>query len=532
VKLTDILPSGLTWAIIGDTATCSPASPVSGGQTLTCNFGTMAQGTSKTITLSASTTGIQYTSPTLPTSVGHECLTISNTTTVTSTSDTNSINNSSGPVNISIDCQPNVSVSKKTSDSTIAPGETANYSITVIAGGTGSSTNVVLTDVLPSGFTWAVGGANASACTPASTVAGGATLTCNFGTLAQGATRTIALEATVTATSCFATISNTAKVTADVDTYTANNVSGPVKIEVKCPDVKVVKTTTTPTVTAGGTARYSIAVTAGGTSTANNVVLTDALPSGLKWTIAGPDAGKCSPSTPANGGTTLTCQFGDLSPGSTRTITLAATTSPANCPSISNTANVSAVVDNETDNNSSGPVVITLNGCSGVVRGKTKGFWGNQNGHGVLDPGGDGRLDTAVSIGGPSRGFTVTTIAQSDKVLRNDACEAGSPTIFSPCTFSAGLQTNTLEVLAAQTLALTYNIGKVNGYNGQTMSVLGCGAKVTSGLTTLGLSSSSTVNQVLTVANALISNSKSGGTTTQTQAGDMNALLGNCVNQE
>ena len=64
------------------------------------------------------------------------------------------------------------------------------------------------------------------------------------------------------------------------------------------------------------------------------------------------------------------------------------------------------------------------------------------------------------------------------------------------------------------------------------MSVLGCGAKVTGALTALGLTSSSPVNQVLTVANALISNSKSGGATTQTQAGDMNALLGDCVNQE
>jgi hypothetical protein len=149
----------------------------------------------------------------------------------------------------------------------------------------------------------------------------------------------------------------------------------------------------------------ALPVTAGGTSTANNVVLTDALPSGLKWTIAGPDdAGKCSPSTPVNGGMTLTCQFGDLSPGSTRTITLAATASPANCPSISNTANVSAVVDNETGNNSSGPVVITLNGCSGVVRGKTKGFWGNKNGHGVLDPGGDGRLDRPSASVRPREG--------------------------------------------------------------------------------------------------------------------------------
>ena len=48
---------------------------------------------------------------------------------------------------------------------------------------------------------------------------------------------------------------------------------------------------------------------------------------------------------------------------------------------------------------------------------------------------------------------------------------------------------NVVEVLPAQTVAPTYNIGKINGYNGQTMSVLGCGAKVTSALTALGLTS-------------------------------------------
>jgi hypothetical protein len=126
----------------------------------------------------------------------------------------------------------------------------------------------------------------------------------------------------------------------------------------------------------------------------------------------------------------------------------------------------------------------------------------------------------------------VTTVAQSDKILRNDACTSGSPTIFSPCTFSTGLQENTLANLASQTLALTYNVAKINSYSGQTMATLGCTASVSSALSALGLSGTSTVNQVLTVANTLINNSKSGGTTTQTQAGDMNGLLGGCVNQE
>src|SRR5215471_849931 len=169
-----------------------------------------------------------------------------------------------------------------------------------------------------------------------------------------------------------------------------------------------------------------------------------------------------------------------------------------------------------------------------VVRGKTQGFWHNPNGHAILDMNNDGNLDTPVDIGGATRGFHVTTIAESDKILPpNSACVAGSPVIFpTPCSLSTGLNLGSLEVLAGQTLALTYNIGKIAGYSGQTLSALGCTPQITAPLTALGITASSTVNQVLTVANNLINGSTSGGSTTQAQAGAMNALLGNCVNKE
>lgn len=79
---------------------------------------------------------------------------------------------------------------------------------------------------------------------------------------------------------------------------------------------------------------------------------------------------------------------------------------------------------------------------------------------------------------------------------------------------------------------MTYNIGKISGYSGQTVAALSCQAYITSPLSALGLSSSSTVNQVLAVANGLIGQSfKPGGTATQAQEGAMNALLG-CMNRE
>jgi hypothetical protein len=82
-------------------------------------------------------------------------------------------------------------------------------------------------------------------------------------------------------------------------------------------------------------------------------------------------------------------------------------------------------------------------------------------------------------------------------------------------------------VLAAQTLALTYNINNISGFSSNTIGSLGCTAP--SGL---GLTSSSTMSQVLVVANSLIDGSTSAGTTTQAQAGAMNSLLGGCINIE
>ena len=60
------------------------------------------------------------------------------------------------------------------------------------------------------------------------------------------------------------------------------------------------------------------------------------------------------------GGTTLTCTFGTMAQEATKTITLTAPTSSANCPAINNTARVSADTDTNSSNNTSGPVTITV----------------------------------------------------------------------------------------------------------------------------------------------------------------------------
>ena len=59
-------------------------------------------------------------------------------------------------------------------------------------------------------------------------------------------------------------------------------------------DVSIVKSTDTPNIIAGGTARYTIALTSNGPEDAYNVIMKDTLPAGLAWSLSGADAASCS----------------------------------------------------------------------------------------------------------------------------------------------------------------------------------------------------------------------------------------------
>ncbi len=163
--------------------------------------------------------------------------------------------------------------------------------------------------------------------------------------------------------------------------------------------------------------------------------------------------------------------------------------------------------------------------CPIVTLGKTKGFWGNNNGNAILDPDGNGTINSPVIIGGNGRTVNVTTIALSNAILANNYCSTQG----NPCknNLSDSLNANTLGNLMGQTLALSYNIKYIQCYSGQLVSALGCGSL----LAPVGLSPNSTVNDVLVSANALIGNSTAVGTTTQQQASAMINLL-NCLNRE
>ena len=102
----------------------------------------------------------------------------------------------------------------------------------------------------------------------------------------------------------------------------------------------VTKTADHPTITAGQNASFTIVATAI-TVNLNNIVenftLTDVLPPGT-WTVGGPDAASCGISAGV-----LTCNFGSVPEGQTRTVTVSRATGDADCnTTITNTASVTS----------------------------------------------------------------------------------------------------------------------------------------------------------------------------------------------
>jgi DNA-binding beta-propeller fold protein YncE len=84
-------------------------------------------------------------------------------------------------------------------------------------------------------------------------------------------------------------------------------------------------------VTAGAAISYSISAVANG-GPVFNVSLADTLPAALAWSVGGPDVSSCDGSLP---GGKLTCSFGNLAKGTTKTIIVTAIATTGACPGVS-----------------------------------------------------------------------------------------------------------------------------------------------------------------------------------------------------
>lgn len=329
-----------------------------------------------------------------------------------------------------------------------APG-TATYTVTVTNVGTGIARNATLTDTLPAGsWTVSLASPDGNDVCPVGGNPKSGSFTCTFGDLAPGATKTVTVSRAVTiASDCAAVLVNNAGVATtyqavDIDPNSANDTSS-ATINVRCPDVGVVKTATNTPISAGERAEWSITLTNNGAGVANDVFLVDSIPAGLTdLQLGGPDAASCSLV-----GHALTCDFGDLPPNDgapggldTRVITVSGLTDPADCASIPNTATVASTsqgapyVDTNPANNTSTANVVVQ--CPDLVIDKSTTT-------GTVSAGEPISFDITVTNNGPGTAFDVTL---------TDVLPSGPGISWSEdsaqCSITAGVLTCSFDDLA------------------------------------------------------------------------------------
>ena len=321
VVVHDTLPTngGLAWTI--DAANSDAGCSITTG-VLTCNFGDMATGTSKHVHLTSPTTAAT-------------CGQVVNAASATTTNDGNP---STGNVPITVNC-PDVSVLKTADNGTINAGDTAAFTIVVTNNGPGTAYGVTLNDPLPAGVAWTE---DSASCSIANN-----TLSCQFGTMTAGATRTVHVSGKTDAADC-GLLHNTATVSASNEGTNTKNNTSTADITVDCPDLTVLKTADNGTINAGDTAAFTITVTNNGDGTAYGVTLTDTLPAGVAWQTTDK---RCVIAAGV-----LTCDLGDMASGASTAVHVSGSTDTTDCGVLRNTATVSS--DNQGPVSSSADITV------------------------------------------------------------------------------------------------------------------------------------------------------------------------------
>ena len=322
-SLTDPLPSGTTFvSATTDTGTCS-----SNSGALACAFGTLPAGEAANVKLTvllASSLAVQTA--------------LTNTTTATSTTPDPSPANATASATTTVVRSNDLALTKTASPDPAVPGSELTYTLTVDNNGPSDSSDSTITDPLPAGTTY-VGSSPATACTLGTD---NVTVICDAGPIVAGGQSEVTITVLVgAAVSPGTDLVNTATVTGvDEDPNPPNNVatattgtttpppppppppSPPPSPPTSSADLSVTKTGPS-SVVAGTEATYSMTVTNNGPTDADNVALSDPLPTGTTFVSATSSDGSCT------GGGTVACLVGTLADGATATIAVVVDVPPS-----------------------------------------------------------------------------------------------------------------------------------------------------------------------------------------------------------
>jgi uncharacterized repeat protein (TIGR01451 family) len=412
VVLTDTLPAGVNF--VSASAGCANAAG-----TVTCNLGTLASGTNTMIMIVVT-----------PTAAGM----LTDTATVTAAESDPVPANNTAMETTTVVAQADLSVTKTDSPDPIILGTgDITYTVTVANAGPNDATSVVLTDTLPAGVTFV------SATAPCTQAAG--TVTCNLGTIANGANTVITIVITPTAPGV---LTNTASVTAtENDPVAANNMATEMTTVNAMADISVTKTDAPdPIVLGSGNLTYTVTVANAGPSPAAGVVLTDTLPAGVTFVSA------TAPCTQAAG--TVTCNLGTIASGANTVITIVVT--PTAVGILTNTATVTTTTADANAANNMAVEMTTVNASANLSITKTDApdpAIVNQN------------LTYTITVNnaGPSPAtmLTMTDVLPANTTFQSLASPAGW-TCMTPAVGANGTVTCTNPNLASGAAAATFTL--------------------------------------------------------------------------
>lgn len=178
-------------------------------------------------------------------------------------------------------------ITKTVDDSTPNVGQDVIYTLTVTNNGPSAATNVAVNDLLPPELSY-------ESDSPSQGTYDSVTGVWSINNLANAASVTLTITATVLKEDDNLVITNTAEVTAtEADQDTSNNIAT-ADITVNATDLSASKTVNNATPPEGTNIIYTISVTNNGANSATNVELEDLLPSGVTYVSSTPSQGAYS----------------------------------------------------------------------------------------------------------------------------------------------------------------------------------------------------------------------------------------------
>jgi len=336
----------------------------------------------------------------------------------------------------------------------VSAGDTIGFDITVTNAGSVPALGTTVTDTLPAGnggdLNWSL---HPSYTGCSISVGPPQVLTCDLGTVNHGSLPVIHVESATTPADC-GVVSNKASVTTTNGTGGDSDVA---TVTVNCAALSLIKTADAPLVSAGSDIGFTVTASnssAAGTGTAHGVVISDPLPtgSGVVWSIDSQTALACFITGAAPNVETVTCNIGDLAPGTSYSVHVTSHTVYASCADYKNTATLSATNASSIEKSATTTVqcpsvtLVKSADVTSVDAGSTIGFTikthnsgaGDATGVVVSDPlpTGTGVTWTIASAVGPLSCGILSGVLSCTGNLPAGATETvhiTSPTVFASC---------------------------------------------------------------------------------------------------